>query len=81
MLENLKNTFTKMMISPHKGDKYSGLTESGEIISITIDEIAGFQNGTPTFYITEISGEDTKETKIKKEDLVSLIMSQNLVKV
>lgn len=78
MLENLKNTFTRMTINPHKGEKYSGLSETGAIISITIDEIAGFKNGTPAFDITNETGE---KTKIDKADLVSLIMTQKLTKI
>jgi hypothetical protein len=78
MLERLTNAFTKMTINPHKGEKYSGLSESGAIVSITIDEIAGFQNGTPAFDITDETG---AKTKINKTDLVSLIMTQKLTKI
>ncbi len=78
MLESLKNTFTKMTINPHKGEKYSGLSESGNIISISIDDIAGFKNGTPAFDITDETG---AKTKIDKADLVTLITTQKLTKI
>ena len=88
MIASLKNIGTSMVsslekltINPHIGNKFSGLNKDKGIIRINILDIVSFEGATPVFKVSISEKGETKESIMKKSDLVDLISKYEMAKI